>query len=253
MAKEIELDLAELEELLGGALSDEPDAARLEVFRDQVLAKSWEQLEAVERGDHLLFPEKLWKRKKSGKFEVTEVMIQVPRLGDMRKARALAQRIAAEDGIDPKRDPTEFDNLESSCILAYAVRERSHPYSFLFAADKDTPDVRMLERSFDEGSLSHLFARLAPYKAMLNPQVAKLTRDDFIAIIAAIAERRDIGPLHATDGPTQSACIVTMASLLMSLMTRRPSSPSPETSTRESSDSESSTSSSAENESPETS
>lgn len=245
MAKEMVLDEEEFARLMGDAFGEEPDAARVEIFYDQLAKKSWGELEAVERGDHLLFPEKLWKRNKAGKFEVTPIMVQVPRMGDMRKARALAHVIAREDGIDPKFDSHLFDDLENVCIMAYAVRDATSPYSFMFARDKDTPDPRMLERKFDEGSLSHLWSRLAPYKQLLNPQLTRVTRDEFMAVIAAIAERRDIAPLLAIDGLARDSCIVTMACLLQSLMTRQSSSQSSESSTPEPSASPTPTPSSA--------
>jgi hypothetical protein len=248
MAKEELLDPEEFEALMGDALSIEQDTARAEAFRDQMLKKSWAELEVVERGERLLFPEKLWKRVKDGRFQVTPIMVQVPRLDEMRTARAMAHRIAAADGIDPKRDPIEFENIENVCIMSWAVRDATSPYSFMFAASKDLPDPRMLEKKFDEGSLAHLWARLKPYKDLLNPQLSKLTRADFMAVIAAVAERRDIAPLHAIDGPAQNSCIVTMACLLHSLMTRLSLSLSSETSMLEPSGSESSTSSSEETE-----
>lgn len=240
MAKEQLLDEAEFVALMGDALSVTNDEARRDVFLGELARKTWDELEAVEHGDYMLFPEKLWKRRKDGKFHVTPVMVRVPRKDEMRLARALAHRIAKEDGIDPKIDAVQFDDLENVCVMAYAVRSPTFPYEFLFAASKDDPDPRMLERKFDEGSLVQLWSKLATYKEMLNPRPGSVTREEYLALVAAIAERRDIRPLRVIDGSAQSSFIITTACLLHGLMMRLSSSPSFETSTPERSESASS-------------
>jgi hypothetical protein len=232
--------LIEIEEMMGGALTDEPDAARLDVWQDQILKRTWEELEAIEQNDSIYFPEKLWRRKANGKFEAEKVTVRVPRLPEMRAARAEAKKIAAEDGIDPKLDPIEFENLEDVCILARAVRNSTAPFEQLH------PDPRVFEKKYDEASLTQLKVKMGAYKELLDPRPAKITREQFIATIAAVAERRDISPLRVIAGSAANSCIVTMASLLHSLMTRQPSSPSSESSTPEHSATENSTSSEAE-------
>lgn len=236
MAKEetIELTIDELEL----ALAAEADVERLQVFQDELLDKSWDELEVEEFAGYLLFPEKLWKRAKNGKFVAEKVMVRVPRGHEMRKARAEAHRIAKKDGIDPKVDVQQFDNLENYCILQQAIRSPTAPYEPLRTS------VEELEKNYDEGSIELLLAKMGAYKRKLNPRLGSVSRAQFIALVASIAERRSIAPLLVTDGAVQNSFIISMASLLQSLMTQPSSSPSSETSTLEPSPSESSTRSS---------
>jgi hypothetical protein len=210
---------------LAQALSEEADVERLQVLQDELEGKSWTDLEVKEHAGYLLFADKIWRRNKAGKFEARTVMIRVPRSHEMRKARAEAHRIAKLDGIDPKVDPVQFDNLENYCIMQVAIRNDTAPFEPLYTSVAD------LEKNVDEGSLELIWAKLGAYKRKLNPRPGKLSRAHFIAMIASIAERREIDPLVVTDGATQSAFIVTTASLLHSLMMTPSTSQSFETST----------------------
>jgi len=208
------------------ALTGEPDPQRAAVFAEEILAKKWSELEElVEHAEYVLFPEKLYKRKKTGEFEAIKVMVRVPRKHEMRKARVLARRIAAEDDIDEKLDRDLFDDLETICIMSLCVRNVKAPYEPLH------PDPRDFDKLYDTVSTVHLWGKLDRYRELLNPRATKLGVNEVVALIGAIAERRDIRPLHAIDGHEQASFIVSMACLLKRWMMELSSSPSSETST----------------------
>jgi hypothetical protein len=235
-----ELTPEEVMEVLDETLDDEIDAARSDIFSKAIETKPWSELEIVEHQGYLYFPDQILRRRKDGKFESVPIRVRVPRLVDNRKARIRAHELAAQEGIDLKRDPLEFASLETICNLWRAVRSPTPPYESL------TMDELELERTYEEDSLTLVAKRMNFYREQLNPHVKKLTRSDYMALLSSISERRDVSPLVGIDGATQNAFIVTTALLLRSLMTAPSSSPSSETSTPDSSTPESSGSSSAE-------
>jgi hypothetical protein len=235
-----ELTPDEVFEALDGALEETSDAARADIFSTALDTTPWNELEIIEHDGYLYFPDKIYRRNRTGNFEATDIRIRVPRLPDIRKSRVRAHELAEETGIDAKRDPQEFAALESLCTLWRAIRSPKTPYEPLEI------DELTLEKKYDDDSLTLVAKRMNYYREQLNPQTKKLTRADFLALIASVSERRDISPLAAIDGATQSAFIVTTACLLQSLMTAPSSSQSSEISTPVSSPTTDSTSSSPE-------
>lgn len=180
----------------------------------QLASKTWAELEVIEAqiGEHkegrLLFPDNLFKRAPDGKWRQIPVRFMPLRTAEEREARLMARRIAAEEELDPKLDPGEFDNLDTLCRLWKALREPTAPY------EPVAMDPRDLERRFDKGAIAHAWAQYAFWASQVDPRPTDLDEGELVAVIAAIAERRDIRPLLAFDGQSQTSCIIGMATML---------------------------------------
>lgn len=170
-----------------------------------ILEKKWDQFEAEEYADYLLFPDELVKRKKDGTFERTPVMIRVPREHETRKARVDARAWAAKERIDPALDPDVFDNMDTMCTLSVAIRNVTAPYEAF------EPDPARLERIYDRPCLDAIWAKLGAYRSVLDPRPNALNEEETLAVIGVIAKTRNIGPLAALGGESQNNLIVSMA------------------------------------------
>lgn len=177
-----------------------------------ILSKKWEDFEAEEHADYLLFPEDLIKRKKDGTFENTPIMIRVPREHEMRKARIRARGWAKKEGLEPDIDPDLFDNMDSMCVLSVAIRNNTVPY------EPYEPDPERLEKVYDRVCLDALWAKLEAYRQVIDPRVANLSEEETLAIIGVIAKARNVIPLAALGGASQNSFVVTMAVRLQSLL-----------------------------------
>lgn len=180
-------------------------------------AKKWEELEALEFQDRLLFPDVLHVRQRDGSFKQVKVAFRVPRPKELREARAECKRLAADQGIDPKDDAGLFEDLDNACILWRSIRNTTEPHE-PFALSVDD-----LENRFDRDVLKLAWAKLEGYRRNVDPRPAAITKDQALLVVAAIAKRRAIDPLLVFDGPAQNSCVVFMASLLTRLMTSQPS------------------------------
>lgn len=188
-------------------LNDHSDNQTLIEF---ILNKNWEELETAEHAGYLLFPDEILKRKKDGTFERVPVMIRVPREHETRKARIEARTWAKDDGLDPELDPDLFDNMDTLCILAQAIRNTSPPH------EPFEPDPKRLEKVYDRPSLDAIWAKLQGYREVLDPRPNSLTDEQTMAIIGAVAKARNTVPLAALGGRSQTNLIVTMANRLTS-------------------------------------
>jgi len=54
---------------------------------EQLLSRTWGELEVLEQDGRLFFPEKIYKRGAKGEFDGTDVLLTVPREPDLRWAR----------------------------------------------------------------------------------------------------------------------------------------------------------------------
>lgn len=174
------------------------------------LTRKWNELEVVEHAGYILFPESILRRTKKGPFEHVPIMVRVPRPPEMRKARKRAREQFKEDGLDPVADRDLFSQFENIIILAEAIRNVSSPY------EPFEPNPLELERRYDTMSLQQVWQKLDAYNALLNPQPDRLTRDQFIALVAAIAEGRSIVPLDVISSDARHSFVITMAVLLRS-------------------------------------
>ena len=169
-----------------------------------VLEKSWEELEALEYQDQLLFPFDI-KRRRLKDWESIPVLLKVPREVDLRKARIRARAWAKEAKLDPDLDPLMFDNMDSMCVLADAIRNVEAPH------EPWEPFPEKLESLYDRPSLDAVWAQLEALKTVIDPRPDLLTEEQLLTVIGAVAKARNIVPLAAFAGESQNNCVVTMA------------------------------------------
>ena len=184
----------------------------------QLLCKSWGEFEALEFAGYLLFPDRIYKREKSGKFQEIDIVLRVPREPELRKARVQARQIATEDGLDPLLDSDMVDNLEVICTLAISIRNCSSPH------EPWEPDPRTLEANYDKQSLTQIWAKLQAFAEIINPAPEQISEDEVYALLCAIAKERNIRPLLVYGPDARNTFVATMASRLLSYMESKSSS-----------------------------
>lgn len=184
--------------------------------RDHIIARlmraDWAGAGVIEFDDYLLFPDKLIRRRADGTWEEKGVMLRVPRENDLRKARVLARSLAASEKIDEATDRDMFVNLENLCVLAYAIRNNTPPF------EPWQPEPLLLERQHDKVCLQGLWNKLDQLNEVLNPAPNQLSSGEIVALIAAIARSRNLGPLVVYGPGAQSSFVVSMADLLLNLV-----------------------------------
>jgi len=187
----------------------------------QLLNKSWEELGVAEQNGELYFPETVLKRRKDGSIESIPVSVRVPREPDFRRARVAARKWAQSEDLDPRTDADLVDNLETLCTLTLCIRNATPPYEqWVVAGEKGDliGAAQLLESKYDKKSLEHLWSKLDAYARALDPRPDQFTETQLLAVITAIAKRRDIAPLHAFGGESQIGLVVAMASRLATLL-----------------------------------
>lgn len=177
-----------------------------------ILAKDWSELKAIEHADRLLFPETLLKLKADGSFESIPVCLRVPREFEIRRARVQARKWAAEEDLDPELDPELFDNLDTLCLLAIAIRNATEPF------EPWEPDPKRLDRNYDKPCLEALWAKIDAYRSVIDPRVEELDETETTMMIAAIAASRNVVPLAGCAGSAQNNFVVSMADQLQTLL-----------------------------------
>lgn len=182
---------------------------------ERLLGKEWDELEVLEESGYLLFPEKIYKRTKDGKFEAKDIFLRVPREHELRKARIMARQIALEDGLDLDRDEDLISNIEDTCILTFAIRENIKGFPPLW------PEPKQLEATYDKASLIHLWAKLDNLTQVVNPAPETITEEEILVVVSKIASERSIAPLLVYGSEAQNICIVTMADLLVTSLGSR--------------------------------
>jgi hypothetical protein len=176
---------------------------------DRLLREGWEGLEVIEFAEHLLFPDKIYKRKADGTFDEKDIMLRVPRDFELRKARAQARALAAKDGLDEDRDKDLFDNIEVMCILSFAIRNNTEPY------EPWIPDPLILERKYDKPCLAQIYGKVEVYGTIVDPKPEQISKEEMYALTASLASESNLLPLHVYGSVAQTSYIVTMANLLM--------------------------------------
>lgn len=188
-----------------------PDSTHDHVI-DQLLNKSWAELEILEHYGNLLFPEKLYKRKKDGSFESKDIMIRVPREPDLREARVKSRKMAQEDGLDLDRDSDLIETIECICTLSICIRNNTKPF------ESWEPNPRLLEQNWDKGSLTQLWGKLNEYSNIIDPRSDSLSPEEILVLMASIAKEKNIYPLHVYGQGAQNSFIVTMANLSLNYL-----------------------------------
>lgn len=175
----------------------------------EILKRSWADLEVLEFQGHLLFPFQIVRYTATGR-ELINVMLQVPREPVSRKARLQARAWAAKEGLDPVLDPDLFDNMDTMCILSLSIRNTTPPH------EPWEPDPAVLEAKYDRPSLDAAWARIEALRMVIDPQEGVVDDDTFSMLIAMIAKKGNIDPLAVLDSSGLQSFIVRTAKLLQS-------------------------------------
>lgn len=190
----------------------------------ELAGKTWEELEAVEHEGRLYFPEVIYRRV-GKKFEAEPVRLLVLREHEVRRAKRMARKWAADEKLDPALDPQLFDNMVCWCELALSIRNTTFPYESLH------PDPAYLEANYDKRPLVQVYAKIDAYARLLDPRPEEIDAEQMVALVAALAKEQTIRPLVAFDGVSQTSCILYMARELQSLRDSKSSSESSDFST----------------------
>ncbi len=191
---------------------EEVDAKKRAHAIAKLMTTKWDELEALEFQDNLMFPDVLTRRAVDGSWLREDVLLRVPRDADLRAARSEARMLApTKKGgqIDEVKDRDLFSNLENMCILARCIRNTTEPYESMH------PDPLLLESAFDKVCLQQMWAKLEQLNEVLNPAPNQLSSPEIITLIVAIAKARHLGPLVVYGPGAQTSFVVSMADLLL--------------------------------------
>jgi hypothetical protein len=176
--------------------------------REALAAKRWDELEALEHEGRVLYPEVIRSRGKGGVLKEVPVAIRVLRKDERRKAKLEAEDWAKEEKLDRDREPGLFDDMDTLCILARALREPKAPHD-QFATFK------ALEHDYDMRSLDELWSKYKIYEDLTDPRDGIQTDVEFWAVVGAIGRTRNILPLTECESPAQNGCILRLVELAL--------------------------------------
>lgn len=181
----------------------------------QLMEKSWAELEVLEHAGYLLFPDEIYRRMRDGTFERKKVRLRLPRTNERRAARVQARAWAEEDKLDPELDKDLIDELETLCLLSVAIRDATPPHSPF------EPDPKVLERTWDKPSLVQVWRKLDALYHVVDPAPDKISEGEMLALMAKLSKERHLGPLAAYGSAAQTTFVVTMADRLLSSLASR--------------------------------
>jgi len=171
---------------------------------EALVAKKWDELEALEQDGRTLFMDAIRARKKGGSVVEVPIVLRVLRKDERRKAKFEARKWAETIGLDPEKEPALFDDMDTLCILAQAIRERAAPHDQHMKAAE-------LEATYDGRSLEELWSKYKVYEDLTDPREAIDDDVKFWTTVAAIGRSASILPLTESESFAQNACIVRMA------------------------------------------
>jgi hypothetical protein len=219
-----------------------PNTINPQKIPDWFAGKTLEELDAIEIGGALYFPEKLRSRGAKGEIKETPVLARVPSKQDRATARieAIAHVRSMVKGKQPVltvKDAEEavgaevFEDIDTYAIVSRSLFEPQ-------AKNEDGKPTRfmlldVLLGSYLPATVFDIFDRLDFYAKLLDPRVEDITEDEMWGAIEAIAKRRNLSPLAVMRGSLQTAFVVSMAVTLWSSRPQLSSSLSTATSTQD--------------------
>jgi hypothetical protein len=172
----------------------------------QLGGRTWNELEVLDHTEDgcLLFKDQLRKRTKTGSVEVVDVRVRILRPMHLAKARVACRALCKRLELDVDKDTDLFDELESICQLALAIRTAEAPYGQL--ADPDE-----LMAKYDEASLKDILGRIKELGNMLDVRESELTEEQLWSKIFAVSRAGHLLPLTDIAGHELPSCIAFMA------------------------------------------
>lgn len=200
--------------------------------------KSIEELNAIEASGRVLIPDAIRTIGAKGQEKLTPVMTRVPTEHERSLARMDAvahvarlsgQVMGARQNWTVERAKEAvgvevFENIDSVAIVARCLLETEPPHGQFML-------LEVLIGSFPISTLFEMYERLDFYARLFSPLVEAIDEEQFWGAVAAIAGKRNLGPLAVMLGSLQSAFITRMAAELWSSRQQSSFSPSTETST----------------------
>jgi hypothetical protein len=181
----------------------------------------------------LLWPVKINRLRKNGKFEEESAYLQVLDPVDVMDATQEAMRIFDERGFDKddERVAAIWTELEMFARISVALR----------SVEKDSdgiyPNMHSLDMLLDvkttgisRSEVENLNRRLDIVTKLQDPRLDDVDRATVIRVANAIAETGNLSPLVAIAGSELDTCVVGMASILIECLRHEFSSPSLENS-----------------------
>ena len=200
--------------------------------------KSIEELGAIEAGGRVVIPDAIRTIGPKGEERLTRIMARVPTEHERAVARidaithvarlhGQAMGSRSEWTVDRARQVVGaevFENLDTVAIVARCLLEPEPPHGPFML-------LEVLVGSFPLSAIFDMYERLDFYARLFSPTIEALDEGQFWGIVAAIATKRNLGPLAGLRGSLQSAFITRMGEELWSCRAPSSSSPCSETST----------------------
>lgn len=193
-----------------------------ETARDWLKGKTIEDLNVIEFGGRLLFPDKILKARKGGGFDEVPVMVRVPRMPETAKARAECVELCRKLKLDREKDADQFEELDLLCQLSYALRAKDEPHPQFMPVEEliGRLDPKTGESTgFDVASLHDVWGRSDVYRKLIDPRIVNPSVEDVLTAADAMARTRNISPLPAIAGADVDSFVITMAVLLTNFRT----------------------------------
>lgn len=190
--------------------------------------KTLADLQAVELGGKVLTPDVFRHRRASGEIAEEPVLIRVPLLPDLIKARKDAIAYVAKK-MDDKSIKTQeqaraavgaayWEQIDTAAIVAlctYEMPEKGHvpeelPQSFML--------LEILVEAYLPKEIDDVFQHMDLLSRMSGVRIVDLTEDQFLVALAGIARTGNLSPFGDMPGDTQVAFIVAACEKLWKLL-----------------------------------
>lgn len=186
--------------------------------REWLKGKTAADLDLVEFGGRIFFPETIHRLKKGGKFEPVEVVVCVLRPTEKALARRDAKRFAERWQLDREKDADQFEIIDIFARLSHAIRTKELEHGQAYTLDtlvSNKPD-----EGFDERSLLAVWERIRVYEDLIDPNIVEpMSEEEVLQTAYAIDRVRNLTPLAATGGRALDSCVIGMASILCKYQT----------------------------------
>ncbi len=196
--------------------------------REWLKGKTAADLDLIEYGGRVFFPEVIHRLKKGGKFEEVPIAVCIPRAPERAIARRDAIALATKWKLDRDKDADQFDTLDTMAQLAHAIRTPEEPHGQAYPLEWLLSTKE--EEGFEERSLWAVWERVKAYTEIIDPRITEPSTEEVIAAVVAIDHVRNLTPLAAIAGPALDSFVVSMASMLCTYLRQQPSAPSTATS-----------------------
>ena len=178
----------------------------------------------------LLWPVKINRLRKTGKFDEEPAFLQVLDPLDVMEATREAMRVFKEQGFDKddERAAAIWTELEMFARMSIALRSTQKD------ADGIYPNMHSLDMLIDvketgisRSEVESLSKRLDIVTKLQDPRLEDIDRATVVRVAVGIAETGNISPLVAIAGSEMDTCVVGMASILTECLQHQLSAQSP--------------------------